>query len=102
MICDEKVADWIGATVGSNNVAELCAVIEAETYIKLHIPHDAKVTIHCDSDYAVKNTRKRIKAQRNRELVRVAIQAYESIARTHDIAIAWLKGHAGHNGDEKS
>ena len=101
-------ADAGGATNGTNQIGELCAVLEA---LRAH-PGNEPLTIESDSQYAIncattwihgwkKNGWKNSKNEpvKNAELIR-AIDA-EITKREGAVKFVWVKGHAGNAGNEK-
>ena len=101
-------ADAGGATNGTNQIGELCAVLEA---LRAH-PGSEPLTIESDSQYAIncattwihgwkKNGWKNSKNEpvKNAELIR-AIDA-ELTKREGAVKFVWVKGHAGNAGNEK-
>lgn len=97
-----------GATNGTNQIGELCAVLEA---LRAH-PGDEPLVIETDSQYAIncatkwvhgwkrngwKNSQK--KPVKNAALIK-AIDA-ELSERTGSVKFVWVKGHAGNAGNEK-
>ncbi len=101
-------ADAGGATNGTNQIGELCAVLEA---LRSH-PGSEPLTIESDSQYAIncattwihgwkKNGWKNSKNEpvKNAELIR-AIDA-EITKREGAVKFVWVKGHAGNAGNEK-
>ncbi|MFU0480552.1 ribonuclease H family protein [Gardnerella vaginalis] len=101
-------ADAGGATNGTNQIGELCAVLEA---LRAH-PGSEPLTIESDSQYAIncattwihgwkKNGWKNSKNEpvKNSELIR-AIDA-EITKREGAVKFVWVKGHAGNAGNEK-
>ncbi len=101
-------ADAGGATNGTNQIGELCAVLEA---LRAH-PGSEPLTIESDSQYAIncattwihgwkKNGWKNSKKEpvKNADLIR-AIDA-EICNRKGSVKFVWVKGHAGNAGNEK-
>ena len=97
-----------GATNGTNQIGELCAVLEA---LRAH-PGDEPLIIETDSQYAIncstkwvqgwkrngwKNAQK--KPVKNAALIK-AIDA-ELARRDGSVKFVWVKGHAGNAGNEK-
>lgn len=97
-----------GATNGTNQIGELCAVLEA---LRTH-PGEEPLIIETDSQYAIncatkwvhgwkrngwKNSQK--KPVKNAELIK-AIDA-ELTKRIGSVTFVWVKGHAGNAGNEK-
>ncbi|EPI56622.1 ribonuclease HI [Gardnerella vaginalis JCP7276] len=101
-------ADAGGATNGTNQIGELCAVLEA---LRAH-PGSEDLTIETDSQYAIncsttwihgwkKNGWKNSKKEpvKNADLIR-AIDS-EITKREGSVKFVWVKGHAGNAGNEK-
>ncbi len=97
-----------GATNGTNQIGELCAVLEA---LRAH-PGSEPLIIETDSQYAIncstkwvhgwkkngwKNSQK--KPVKNAELIRAIDD--ELSKRTGSVQFVWVKGHAGNAGNEK-
>jgi ribonuclease HI len=96
-----------GAAHTTNNRMELTAVIQALGALKRH----CRVQLHTDSKYVqqgitewIHNWKKRgwrtadKKPVKNDDLWR----ALDEAAQHHDIEWLWVKGHAGHNGNERA
>ena len=96
-----------GATNGTNQIVELCAVLEA---LRTH-PGDEPLVIESDSQYAIncsttwikgwkrngwRNSQK--KPVKNVELIK-AID-HELSSRPGRVTFVWVKGHAGNTGNE--
>ena len=101
-------ADAGGATNGTNQIGELCAVLEA---LRAH-PGSEPLTIESDSQYAIncattwihgwkKNGWKNSKKEpvKNAELIRAIDE--EICKRKGSVKFVWVKGHAGNAGNEK-
>lgn len=97
-----------GATNGTNQIGELCAVLEA---LRAH-PGSEDLVIETDSQYAIncstkwvqgwkrngwKNSQK--KPVKNADLIRAIDD--EIGRRTGSVRFVWVKGHAGNAGNEK-
>jgi ribonuclease HI len=98
---------WGGEPATTNNRMELTAVIRALEALK----HPCKVKLHTDSQYVQKgitewiaNWKKRgwktadKKPVKNEDLWR----ELDALAAKHDIHWIWVKGHAGHDGNERA
>lgn len=98
---------WGGEPATTNNRMELTAVIRALEALK----HRCKVKLHTDSQYVQKgitewivNWKKRgwktadKKPVKNDDLWR----ELDVLAAKHDIQWIWVKGHAGHDGNERA
>ena len=91
----------------TNNRMELRAVIEALAALK----RDAKVRLHTDSKYVhdgitgwIHNWKKRgWKTTAKKPVKNVDLwQQLDSQAEQHSIEWVWVKGHAGHHGNERA
>ncbi|MBT1178601.1 ribonuclease H family protein [Bifidobacterium vespertilionis] len=104
---DDHGYDAGGATNGTNQIGELCAVLQA---LRTH-PGPQPLTIETDSQYAINCSTKWVKgwkrngwrnAQKkpvkNVELIK-AIDA-EIAKRPGPVKFVWVKGHAGNAGNE--
>ncbi|MBW3081075.1 ribonuclease HI [Bifidobacterium sp. 79T10] len=104
---DSRGYDAGGATNGTNQIGELCAVLEA---LRAH-PGPQKLIIESDSQYAIncstkwvkgwkrngwKNSQK--KPVKNRELIQAIDEAISN--RPGPVEFKWVKGHAGNAGNE--
>lgn len=104
---DERGYDHGGATNGTNQIGELCAVLEA---LRAH-PGAEPLLIESDSQYAINCSTKWVKGWKrngwrnsqkkpvkNVELIK-AIDA-EIAKREGPVDFRWVKGHAGNVGNE--
>lgn len=98
---------WGGEPATTNNRMELTAVIRALEALK----RPCRVRLHTDSQYVQKgitewlpNWKRRgwrtadNKPVKNAELWR----ALDALAGRHDIEWIWVRGHAGHDGNERA
>ncbi len=96
----EKIVSG-GQMLATNNQMELKAVIEGLKAIK----EPCFVTVTSDSSYVVKGInewlsgwiKKSFKKVKNPELW----QEYVDVSKTHKVHAIWVKGHAGHEENEK-
>ena len=51
--CDKEISKSLIRPKVTNNIAELCAIIEAFDYLKIHFEKKEKIVIHTDSNYAI-------------------------------------------------
>jgi ribonuclease HI len=105
---DGRTRELYGGEVATtNNRMELMAVIRALEALK----RPCRVRLHTDSQYVQLGISKWIhgwkkngwrtadkKAVKNAELWR----ELDDLARRHDIEWLWVKGHAGHDGNERA
>ena len=91
----------------TNNRMELTAVIEALQLLR----HPCRVILHTDSTYVQKGITEWIsgwKARGWRTAAKEPVknvdlwQKLDEVVRTHDIDWVWVKGHAGHEGNERA
>ena len=96
-----------GESATTNNRMELTAVIEALTALK----RPCRVILHTDSTYVMKGITEWIsgwKARGWKTAAKAPVKnvdlwkKLEEVVRTHDIEWIWVKGHAGHVGNERA
>lgn len=80
---------------GTNNTAEICAIILALKCFKLPVD---KIVIYSDSAYCINVINKGWSRNANQSLWRVFDDAYERVKRIcSDVSFEWVKGHTGNN-----
>ena len=98
---------WGGEAQTTNNRMELTAVIEALAALKAR----SRVTLYLDSEYVrqgitswIHNWKRRGWLTADRKPVRNVDlwQRLDELARSHEIAWHWVKGHAGLEGNERA
>ncbi len=96
-----------GETATTNNRMELTAVIEALTALK----RPCRVILHTDSQYVQKGITEWIgswKARGWRTAAKEPVKnvdlwkKLDEVIRTHHIDWVWVKGHSGHEGNERA
>jgi ribonuclease HI len=96
-----------GEAATTNNRMELTAVIEALATLKRRVP----VVLHTDSQYVQKGITEWIrnwKARGWRTAAKEPVKnvdlwkRLDEIAAGHEIRWVWVKGHAGHDGNERA
>ena len=96
-----------GEPATTNNRMELTAVIEALAALK----HPCRVYLHTDSTYVQKGITEWINGWKARGWKTAAKEPVKNVdlwkkldevVRTHDIDWIWVKGHAGHEGNERA
>ena len=96
-----------GELATTNNRMELTAVIEALAALK----RPCRVMLHTDSQYVQKGITEWIhgwKARGWRTAAKEPVKnvdlwkKLDEVVRTHDIDWIWVKGHAGHEGNERA
>ncbi len=101
VVTDKESTDWIGAEVGSNNTAELSAMIYALKWAITQCPN-APVTIRADSMYALKITDGTWKAKENKLLANRAQEMWKEATDLIEINSAHVRAHAGHRWNERA
>jgi ribonuclease HI len=96
-----------GAAATTNNRMEMMAVIEALTTLA----PGTRVRLHTDSQYVQKGISEWIHAWKRRgwktadksPVKNVDLwQRLDALAAQHDVEWVWIKGHAGHDGNERA
>lgn len=91
----------------TNNRMELTAVIEALAMLK----RPSRIVLHTDSTYVMKGITEWIKAWKARGWRTSAKEPVKNVdlwllleeaVSTHEIKWVWVKGHSGHNGNERA
>jgi len=96
-----------GERATTNNRMELMAVIEALTALK----RPSRIVLHTDSQYVMKGITEWIRGWKAKGWKTAAKEPVknvdlwrtldEAVAR-HEIQWVWVKGHSGHNGNERA
>ena len=98
---------WGGTADTTNNRMEMTAAIEALKALK----RPCKIRLHTDSQYLkngitswIKNWKRNGWRTADKKPVKNVDlwQALEAEIETHDIQWVWVKGHAGHDGNERA
>ena len=96
-----------GERATTNNRMELMAVIEALSALK----RPSRIVLHTDSQYVQKGITEWIRAWKvrgwrtaSKEPVKNADlwKRLDELASQHEIDWVWVKGHAGHDGNERA
>ena len=90
---------YVGATVGSNNTAELTALIEAALYALSQKNPPSSVTFYYDSKWAADTMRGRSKPKRHKLLVRQARNTLNALQSATTVNWSWVKGRSGDQGN---
>ena len=106
--CDGAERELFGGEASTtNNRMELTAVIEALAALK----RPSEVVVHTDSQYVQKGITEWIhgwKARGWRTAAKEPVKnvdlwkRLDEVAAVHDIDWVWVKGHAGHEGNERA
>jgi ribonuclease HI len=98
---------WGGEAATTNNRMELTAVIEALRALK----RPCKVRLHTDSQYVQKGItewlpnwkRRGWRTSGNKPVKNMDLwRELSALAEQHDIEWIWVRGHAGHDGNERA
>jgi len=104
---DEEREIWGGVSVTTNNRMELTAAIRAFETLK----RPAKILLHTDSTYLKDGITQWIskwkskgwKTANRKPVKNVDLwQQLDAIIEPHDIEWRWVRGHAGHGGNERA
>jgi len=104
---DHEREIWGGEAQTTNNRMELTAVIEALAALK----GPSRVTLHLDSEYVrngitswIHNWKRRgWRTAANQPVKNVDLwQRLDALTQPHQIDWRWVKGHAGHEGNERA
>jgi len=96
-----------GERATTNNRMELMAVIEALTALK----RPSRIVLHTDSQYVMKGITEWIRSWKLRGWKTADKQPVKNVdlwmrldelAAQHEIKWVWVKGHAGHDGNERA
>ncbi|MEO7744075.1 MAG: ribonuclease HI [Usitatibacter sp.] len=106
--CDGTERELFGGERGTtNNRMEMMAVIEALTALK----RPSSVVLHTDSTYVMKGITEWIGGWKSRGWRTAAREPVKNVdlwkrldelVLAHDIRWVWVKGHAGHAGNERA
>ncbi len=92
---------YIGASVGSNNTAELSAFAHSLIWILKN--HDSgKIVIRGDSEYAMNIGSGKWKAKANRELATRVRSLWEEVDSSFVISTEHVRAHEGHRWNERA
>ena len=92
---NKKSAFFLGATICSNNTAELSAVCEALLWLGENEP-GREAAICYDSDYAANIAQGLFKAHKNPELAARASALHDAVGAQRPLQFIHVKGHSGH------
>ena len=98
---DEGNDDFIGATVGSNNTAELSGFAAALRWLLVEGGGDSAV-IRADSQYAGNLACGAWKAKANRELVAHVQALWDAVSELRTLTWEHVKAHRGHRWNERA
>ena len=92
---------YIGASVGSNNTAELSAFAHSLIWILKNLD-SGKIVIRGDSEYAMNIGTGKWKAKANRELATRVRSLWEEVDSSFIISTEHVRAHEGHRWNERA
>lgn len=101
VVTDETNENYIGATVGSNNTAELSGFAAALRWLLVEGGADAAI-IRADSQYAGNLACGAWKAKANRELVAHVQALWDAVSELRTLSWEHVKAHRGHRWNERA
>jgi len=101
VVTDEANENYIGATVGSNNTAELSGFAAALRWLLVEGGADAAI-IRADSQYAGNLACGAWKAKANRELVAHVQALWDAVSELRTLSWEHVKAHRGHRWNERA
>lgn len=95
-----------GKEMTTNNQMELTGVIEGLKRLKepckVHIISDSKYVVQAINEWLVGWVRNGFKTAAKKPVKNIELwQAYLEVSKKHDITASWVKGHAGHEENER-
>ena len=93
--------EWLGAEVGSNNTAELTAMIMGLRWLLIEGGSE-RALIRTDSTYAGNLADGSWKAKANLELVKRLQDAWNEVSAIRDLVWEHVKAHRGHRWNERA
>ena len=110
VVLDNKNRFFLGATIGSNNTAELSAIGEALLFIQANSDSYKKynIVIKYDSDYAAKSVQRIYNGKKNQELINRIRVIYDAVgtsrknAHLPPIEFEFVKGHSHNVGNDRA
>lgn len=101
VITQQSDAEWLGAEVGSNNTAELTAMIMGLRWLLMDGGSD-KVLIRTDSTYAGNLADGSWNAKANLELVSRLQRLWKEVSSLRELNWEHVKAHRGHRWNERA
>ncbi len=101
VIAQPEDDDWLGAEVGSNNTAELTAMIMGLRWLLVE-GGEEKVLIRTDSTYAGNLADGSWNAKANLDLVSRLQELWKEVSSIRELAWEHVKAHRGHRWNERA
>ena len=102
VIYSKSHPDYMGAYVGTNNVAELCAIGHAMKYLLLHDNRTTPVRLCYDSSYAYHMALGRWQPNRHHKLINTVRNLVTAVSALRPIVWQHVFGHTGVPGNERA
>ena len=101
VITKKDSKEFIGAAVGSNNTAELCALAHALKWLLIE-GSDTPAVIRGDSQYALNIGSGIWKAKANKDLALHVQRLWSEVSSFRDVTHEHVKAHRGHRWNERA
>ena len=102
VLFDRGHADFLGATLASNNTAELCAIAHAMHFLLQGTADNQDVTVFFDSVYAYKMATTQWTPRSNIALVQRVQELVQQVSSMRSLRWQHVYGHTGIEGNEKA
>ena len=102
VVFDRGKEDFLGATLASNNTAELCAIAHAMRFLLYGTPDSNAATIFFDSTYAYKMATGQWTPRSNIALVHKVQELVQQVSAMRPLHWQHVYGHTGIEGNEKA
>ena len=101
VVTDPAAPGYIGASVGSNNTAELSAIAHALRWLLIN-GEDNPARIRSDSSYASNLATGAWKPKTNKEIVRRVRELWIECESARPLSIEHIRAHRGHRWNERA
>ena len=102
VVYEKKHPAFLGATLGSNNTAELTALGQTVRFLLYGTNYRGPVTIHYDSVYAYKMATGQWRPRSNMQLIQTVQDLVTQVAGLRTVHWQHVYGHTGVTGDERA
>ena len=101
VIVNPSIPGYLGASVGSNNTAELSAWIEAAIFL-LATQLPRSVTFVYDSKWTANMITGKWRPKRHKSMIATARAIYQTLSAKTNVEWEWVKGHSGNMGNTRA
>lgn len=101
VVTDPSASDFLGATVGSNNTAELTAIAHAARWT-LTQPEGGALVVRGDSQYALNIASGEWRAKANQDLAEVVRAFWQEVDSVRGLRGEHVRAHRGHRWNERA